>query len=110
MNRTLVAIVLVPLLAACGAAGASSGADSSPEKSLPGAAQRCVGHIDNEKREPAYEGKSEAAAREAAQANGLSVRLVGRGDECFVLTQDLRPDRLNLYVDERGNVRWAARF
>lgn len=44
-------------------------------------------------------GKTEEEAKLLASSSGFSTRVVQRDDEKFVVTMDLRFDRLNLYIE-----------
>jgi hypothetical protein len=48
-----------------------------------------------------------AQAREVVQARGLKLRIVGMDGVPFPVTMDLRPDRVNVWVEE-GRVTWAS--
>jgi hypothetical protein len=47
-----------------------------------------------------FVGKSMADARQLAGTRGLELRVVGEDGTCNVLTDDLRTDRVNVYLEE----------
>lgn len=100
--KALGALALVVATAACGS-------DTSTETaSLP--VERCLGAEIDENRDTVFEGLSEGDARSRAAADGLTVRVVGRGDECLPRHSDYRVRRINLYLDDAGSVVWAGHF
>lgn len=106
----VVLLLLVAVTAACGAADPagspppeSTGASDAPG----GPCATAVGEVDETTR--SLVGLGEAEATERAEAAGLQVRLAGRGEECFALTADHRPDRVNLTLDDDGVVLAAGR-
>lgn len=100
-------LALALVAAATGCSGAANSV--TRDHSLADAIDRCVPH-DRIKHERRYYGMTEDEAGRAAQAAGLSVRLVGEGGECFPRTDDFRRERLNLYLDRLGRVAWAGIF
>jgi hypothetical protein len=56
-----------------------------------------------------YLGKTEADATALAASQKLTVRVVGKDGECGMVTDDLRTDRVNLYL-EGGTVKAAGAF
>lgn len=48
----------------------------------------------------AYKGLTLAEAEARAERDGLVVRVLGRDGECFDRTSDLRPDRVDLYIED----------
>lgn len=102
--RVLLLVLLVAVLAACNGGGSSEAAVVPPE------VQRCLGAEVNENRDHAFEGLSEANARARAAADGLTVRIVGRGDDCHPRHSDYVVRRVNIYLDDAGSVLWAGHF
>jgi len=109
--RALVVVTGVVLLAACGGGPASTAGDPSGSSSgsttscLPGGGTGAQGAA----RDDGVVGLPEADAVARAEAAGLTARVVGRGDECYALTMDFLPDRVNLDLDADGVVRGASR-
>ena len=95
--RALVVVTSAVLLSACGGGPAGS-APSSTTSCLRGDAA-----------DDGVVGLSEADAVARVEALGLTSRVVGRGSECYVLTTDFLPDRVNLDLDDDGVVRGATR-
>ncbi|MEO8106550.1 MAG: hypothetical protein ABI720_04455 [Actinomycetes bacterium] len=46
-----------------------------------------------------YLGLTADEAKAYAREHGQQVRLAGRDGECFALTMDYRPDRVNIYLE-----------
>jgi hypothetical protein len=124
----LVAALVVPLLAACGSdpagtsVGVSPGAGAGPETPAPAPsavppycglkAGGQLARTDGGMTFPAtvdYLGKSLADVRRLATGRGFDVRVVGEDGECNAVTDDLRTDRINVYV-EGGTVVASAAF
>jgi hypothetical protein len=135
LRAGLAVALLLPLLAACGSgtaggsggsAGSGSasdaGASGGPESPAPspagvpdycgldpeGTPERTEGGMTF----PAtldYVGKSEADATALAESRKLTVRVVGKDGECGMVTDDLRTDRVNLYLED-GTVTAAGAF
>ncbi|MGQ7296582.1 hypothetical protein [Quadrisphaera sp. KR29] len=105
-SRVVLVVVLlaaVSVTAACGAAD-PVGADPPAATSSPCGSS---GAADDLTRSLLDLPEAEATAR--AEAEGLPVRVVGRGADCFAVTMDFRPERVNLDLDEAGVVRAAGR-
>lgn len=47
-----------------------------------------------------YVGLSEREAQTKAKDQQQTIRIAGRDGECFALTMDYRPDRVNLYLED----------
>lgn len=78
---------------------ASPGPDGRPEP-LPGADDACGA---SRVRTAVGQQRSDALAAEVARRSGAErIRWIGPGD---AVTQDFRPDRLNVHLDERGRIR-----
>ena len=87
MKKLSLLLVLALVLVAC----------SSSDEDLPDAV--CIPE-GTETPAPDYIGLDESEAAELAADQSLEVREVGRDGECFPVTLDLRPDRINLeYAD-----------
>ncbi|TNM60189.1 hypothetical protein FHN55_18815 [Streptomyces sp. NP160] len=109
-SRAALAVVVLTLLvvtAACGAADPAGGPPSETSSPPGGPCDTAVGQGDETTR--ALVGLSEAEATQRAGDSGLQVRVAGRGTECYALTADHRPDRVNLTLDEDGTVLAAGR-
>src|SRR5689334_14538881 len=122
----LAVALLLPLLAACGSeaagsgagSGASSGAGSgaggggngaeTPAGSPPATLGYCGLSPEGSAERTAdgmtfpattdYLGKTEAEARQLAESRGLTLRVVGQDGECGIVTDDLRTERVNVYL------------
>lgn len=89
-------LVIALVLVACGA-----------DDELPGEAV-CITE-GTETPAPEYMGLTEDQAVDLAAEQGLELREAGRDGECFPMTMDIRPDRINVeYID--GIVVGAAKF
>lgn len=100
------AALMIPLATGCGQG--SPGA-SNPTPTTPTADELPCGAPAADELLDEYEGLTENEAAALAGAQVLTVRVVGRDGECFAVTDDLRRDRVNLYLEE-GVVVWAAIF
>ena len=127
--RILAAALLVPLLAACGSesggagatvspgggAGAETPAPAAPSATPPYCGLKADGQqarTDGGMTFPAtvdYLGKTLVDVRRLATGRGFDVRVVGQDGRCNVLTDDLRIDRINVYV-ESGKVVASGAF
>ena len=113
--RALVVVTGVVLLAACGGGPASPAGDPSGSSSgsTTGRTTSCLPGggtgAQDAARDDGVVGLPEADAVARAEAAGLTARVVGRGDECYALTMDFLPDRVNLDLDADGVVRGASR-
>lgn len=85
IKRLIFMVVAVVAVGGCASNGAA------PE---PPAEPACIS--DTFPSEPDFVGLDLTAAEELASQRGLQVREVGRDGECFVVTEDLRQDRINL--------------
>jgi hypothetical protein len=107
-------LVLAPVTAACGSAtpGASGGneviatpASPSPSPAVPNCGLNPSGEAARNNdglRFPAtteYVGKTLEEVQTMATARALTVRVVGRDGECMAVTDDMRADRVNVYVE-----------
>ena len=95
LARILIGLAVVPmtLLMAC-----SSDPASPPDPKIVAFAERCFGPNpvgDDAKR---FVGLSEAQVRKESEANGLTVRILGRDGECFTHTADGQPNRVNVLL------------
>jgi hypothetical protein len=123
------AALLVPLLAACGSGsggevvnvspGAGAGGNETPAPA-PSATPPYCGlkpegqpeRTDSGMTFPAttdYQGKPLEEVRQLAKSRGFDVRLVGEDGSCNAMTDDLRIDRINVYV-ESGTVVASGAF
>jgi len=110
--RALVVVTGTVLLAACGGGPAGSTAGDPAVTPSGGAASCLPGGGTGAQGDAAGDGVvglSEADAVARAEAAGLTARVVGRGSDCYALTMDLVPDRVNLDLDDDGVVRGASR-
>ena len=121
LHRSLGALGLLALLCSCGSADAggrrAAGVGSPPAYAW---AQDCgVEHHEHlphnpAAQDPAYEAQAYVGlplgeARTRAEGAGLALRVLGTDGDCTDRTDDLRSDRINLYVEDEV-VRAAARF
>jgi hypothetical protein len=120
----LAVALLLPLLAACGSAAAGSGtgangaetpapAPSGTSPALCGlSAEGTAERVDGAMRFPAttdYLGKTLDEAKALAGSRKLEVRVVGQDGECGTVTDDLRTERINVYL-EKGKVTGVGAF
>jgi hypothetical protein len=101
MKRLSVMMVVALVLAACGTDETGGSAE------LPGEPVCIV--EGTETPAPEYIGLTEPEAADLAVEQGLMLREVGRDGECFVITMDLRDDRVNVELID-GIVVGAAFF
>ncbi|MEH3075075.1 MAG: hypothetical protein PGN11_00110 [Quadrisphaera sp.] len=99
----VVLLAVVVVTAACGAADPAGG--PSPR----GTSGPCGSTGAPDETTDVLLGMTETEATARVEAGGLSVRVVGRGSECFPVTMDFRADRVNLDLDDAGTVRGAGR-
>lgn len=81
--------------------------DAQTKRDLPVSARSAL--LRTERIAEALVGHSEASARDAAEAQGISVRIAGRDGQSFLLRADMRFARVNLMV-EAGVVTQALAY
>lgn len=107
MALAVVVLTLLGATAACGAAGTAGGPPPESSSGSSGPCDSAVGQPDDASR--ALVGLPETEAVQRAGDAGLQVRVAGRGAECYALTADHQPNRVNLTLDDDGVVLAAGR-
>jgi hypothetical protein len=100
-------VLTVGSLTACGASGTDeTGSAPSPTNVQPSpSASPCwgkgttTGLPGTSPKAEVYVGLSEQDALDLAEERQQTVRVAGRDGECFALTMDYQPDRVNLYIE-----------
>jgi hypothetical protein len=106
LMRTAIAVIAATavLVAGCG----DDDLTTTPGTSPPPPEPACLPNAPDDPA-PDYVGLTAARAEERADDDGLQVRVVGQDGECFAVTDDLRPDRVNVELDD-DVVIGAARY
>lgn len=107
LARILIGLAVIPmtLLMAC----SSDPVPAPDDPKIVAFVERCFGPNPVGDDANRFVGLSEAEFRKESEAKGLTVRILGREDECFPHTADGQPNRVNVLLVE-GRVVSARRF
>jgi hypothetical protein len=111
MRILLAVLFTASLMAACAdddTTETGPGATAPPPEDTVPTEETCIPEPAEQPR-PDYLGLTQDEAAEQAAQEGLQFRVVGEDGECFPITADLRPDRVNVHL-EGGVVADAAIF
>ena len=101
----VVVVVAVGALSACGSAGDEPAANPSATVLPSSSPSTCWGKGSDtplpstDPDAELYVGLSEQEALDLADERQQTVRVAGRDGECFPMTMDYQPERVNLYVE-----------
>ena len=87
----------------------STDAKPPPDPKVVAFVERCLGPTPGGVDAEQFVGLSEANVRKEVEAEGLTLRILGRDGECFAHTLDEQSDRINVLLVPR-RVAWARRF
>lgn len=100
-------LALLLILTACGDGQVD---DVQAGDELPPSVVKCLGADASAPRIGAFEGLRVADAHARADSEGLTLRIIGRGDECLPRLSDSVANRVNVWIGRDEKVLYAARF
>ena len=87
----------------------STGVKPAPDPKVVAFVERCLGPKPGGVGAEQFVGLSEAKVRKEVEAEGLTLRILGRDGECLAHTLDEQSGRINVLL-VAGRVAWARRF
>lgn len=100
-------LALILILTACGDGQVD---DVQAGDEPPPSVVKCLGADASAPRIGAFEGLRVADAHARADSEGLTLRIIGRGDECLPRLSDSVANRVNIWIGRNEKVLYAAQF